>query len=149
VVASAAVLGDFEPRLLTNVAQLPVAVIGDAIGAATDAGLVERVSGAVAFRHALVREAVLEATPLPTQQALHERAAAALADTSDPGAETLERRAAPRACVDDRDRAAALLPDAAAMRLRERALLSGGASARRALPLARAPGTRAAASDAL
>src|SRR6185369_11079536 len=60
IVAAAAVLGDFDAALLAAVAGQPAARIGDAIVAATDAGLVESVGATTAFRHALVREAVLE-----------------------------------------------------------------------------------------
>jgi DNA-binding CsgD family transcriptional regulator/tetratricopeptide (TPR) repeat protein len=100
------------------------------------------------FRHAVIREAVLDATLPHVVTALHMRAASALADTTTPDATTLERRAHHLVHVGEHDEAAMLLASAAEIRVDEHALLNAEAIAQRAFDLARSPVTRAAASDA-
>src|SRR5262249_56742186 len=94
-VTAAAVPADFDPHLVAVVAREPAAVVGDAIAAAIETGLLETVAGAVTFRHALIRDAVLDAAVPHTLLVLHARAADALADADAPAdATNLERRAA-------------------------------------------------------
>jgi DNA-binding CsgD family transcriptional regulator/tetratricopeptide (TPR) repeat protein len=149
VVTAGAVLGGFDASVLAVVAQQSTASVGDVVAAATNAGLLETVGGAVDFRHALLREAVLEATQPHVLHTLHQRAAAALADIPVGNATTLERRAQHLEQIDEHDEAAELLAAAAAAQLAEHALLSAEVLARRALDLARVPAARAAASDTL
>jgi DNA-binding CsgD family transcriptional regulator/tetratricopeptide (TPR) repeat protein len=149
LVTAGAVLGDFEASLLALVAQQSVAAVGDAVAAATNAGVLETVGGSVDFRHALIREAVLEATLPHVLHALHRRAATALAERSMSEATTLERRAGHLEQIGEHGEAALLLTAAASRRLDEHALLSAEALARRALDLAIDPPERKAASDTL
>src|SRR4029079_15460282 len=114
IVAAAAVLGDFDAALLAAVAGQPAARIGDAIVAAPDAGLVESVGATTAFRHALVREAVLDGILPHARAALHGRAADALAAADDRDPTRLERRAGHLAHAGDTATAAELLVAAAA-----------------------------------
>jgi DNA-binding NarL/FixJ family response regulator len=149
VVTAGAVLGDFDSSLLAVVARQPVAAVGDAVTAATNTGLLETIGGAVDFRHALIREAVLEATLPHVLGELHRRASSALADLPPGDPATLERRAGHLAGIGEDNDAAALLTEAATARLDEHALLSAEALARRAFDLARAPTARVEASDML
>jgi DNA-binding NarL/FixJ family response regulator len=149
VVTAGAGLGDFESVLLAAVADQPAATVGEALTAATNIGLLETVGGVVDFRHALIREAVLEATLPHVLHTLHSRAAAALADPARTDAKTLERRARHLAAIGSNDDAARLLTDAASTRLGEHALLGAESLAHRALELATDPAARLAASDTL
>jgi DNA-binding CsgD family transcriptional regulator/tetratricopeptide (TPR) repeat protein len=149
VVTAGAVLGDFESDLLAAVAQQPHATVVDAVAAATNAGVLETVGGSVAFRHALIREAVLEGAFPYTRHAFHLRAATALAELRESDATTLERRARHLHEVGESEEAVALLTAAANVQLRRHALLSAETLAREALELASGPEARTAASDAL
>jgi DNA-binding NarL/FixJ family response regulator len=148
VVTAAAVLADFEPQVLSAVSGESGLLVSDAVAAAIEVGLLETVGGSVAFRHALIRDAVLDAAVPHALQVVHERAAAAL-DVEAADVTTLERRATHLEALDDGDRAAELLTAAASLRLREHALLGAEDLAARAFALARSPETRRAASDVL
>ncbi len=78
VIVAGAVLGDFEPALIVEVAEADDAVVSDALGSAVRAGLLEVSGGVITFRHAIIREAVLDATVPHVVDTLHRRAAAAL-----------------------------------------------------------------------
>jgi len=149
IVVAGAVLGTFEPTLLAAVAETPESDVGRATAAAIDAGLLETTAGTIDFRHAIVREIVLEGILPHTLVALHRGAAAALAANAVIDATTLEQCAGHLAAAAEIDGAASLLTDAARRRLSEHALLGAEALARRALDLAREPETRAAAADVL
>jgi DNA-binding CsgD family transcriptional regulator/tetratricopeptide (TPR) repeat protein len=149
VLTAGAVVGDFEATLLGAVVQRSAAVVGDAVAAGIDVGLLETISGAIDFRHDVIREAVLEGMLPHEVVAVHRRAATSLAERAADDATSLERRANHLAQIDERDEAAALLAAAAVRRLHEHALLSAEATARRALELCNSTATRAAASDAL
>ena len=127
----AAVAGD-----AWDVEQVLGAPTGEALAEALEAGfLIESGPGSVAFRHALVREAIYEAIPWTRRRALHASAARALEDRSASAAE----RAAHWLGAGDVDRARVALAEAAAAseyvyayrdaaNLYERALdLAGGA----------------------
>jgi predicted ATPase len=116
VVRAGAVLGDFDTGLLTAVAQQAVAAVGEAMTAATDAGLLETVGGKVDFRHALIREAVIDAMLRHDVQALHGRAGAALEGLPVRNAATLERRAYHLEQIEQQDEAAELFTSAAETR---------------------------------
>ena len=147
VLVAGAVLGDFAPALLESVAGVGVGAVDDALAAGVRVGLLETGAGAIGFRHAVIREAVLESTLPHVVTALHMRAAAALS-TLLADATTLERRAHHLIHVGEDDDAAALLATAADIRVDEHALLNAEALAQRAFDLARAPATRASAADA-
>jgi DNA-binding NarL/FixJ family response regulator len=147
IVTTAAVLGDFDAALLAAVTGQPVDAIGDAVTAGVDHGLLEAVGGVVAFRHAVIREAVLDALVPHVASAMHRRAADALAATTD--AARLEQRAFHLDAAGDRAAAAALLVTAASARLADHALLGAEATARRAYELAMSDPARVAASDVL
>ncbi len=149
VVIAGAVLGTFEAALLVAVARQDVGVVGDAVAGATNAGLLESVGGSVDFRHALIREAVIDGTLPHLLRAMHERAAAAIEVIPAGDATLLERRARHLEHMGSLDEAAGLLTTAAIEQLGTHALLNAEALGRHALDLATAPMTRAAASDAL
>ena len=132
---------DFEPQALATVAGEPAAVVSAAVAAGIEVGLLETVAGSVTFRHALIRDAVLDASVPHALQVLHERAAAALAAGS-ADATTLERRARHLEATGDVDTAAELLATAAALRLHDHALLGAEALASRAFGLAGSPKIR-------
>jgi ATP/maltotriose-dependent transcriptional regulator MalT len=149
VVTVGAVLGDFDVALLVAVTRRTVAAVGEAVAAGVDGGLLETVGGGVDFRHDVIREGVLEATLPHVLNAIHQRAAEALADASVKDPAMLERRAHHLEQIGEHDVAAALLTTAATTSLAEHALLGAEALARKAVELARAPQTRDEASDAL
>jgi DNA-binding CsgD family transcriptional regulator/tetratricopeptide (TPR) repeat protein len=147
VVVAAAVLGDLDPALLASVTDQPLDDVGDAIAAGIDAGLLETVTSGVTFRHAVIREAVVDVALPHVVAALHRRGADALAGAGSRDATLLERRAHHLLQIDEPDQAAELLVAAASQRLDQHALLGAEALATRALEVARSPSTRAAASD--
>ena len=116
VIVAGAVVGDFEPALMVEVAGADDGVVSDALSAAVRAGLLETSGGAIAFRHAIIREAVLDATVPHVVDTMHRRAAAAL-DQPSSGAGLdfirLERRAGHLRAVAANDEAAEALTAAA------------------------------------
>jgi DNA-binding NarL/FixJ family response regulator/tetratricopeptide (TPR) repeat protein len=146
VVYAGAVLGDFTADLLVDVSG--VIEVDAAIDAATRAALLDD-SGEIAFRHAIVREAVLDSIGGQARADLHRRAAAALARLGGDDAQTLERRASHHDALGDGDEVARLLTEAAACRLRSHALRGAEQLARAALARALDPVRRVAASDAI
>jgi DNA-binding CsgD family transcriptional regulator/tetratricopeptide (TPR) repeat protein len=149
VVVAGAVVGDFETGLLARVAQQRDVDIGDAIVAATNAGLLETTGRAVAFRHALIRDAALGVTLPHVRQTLNRRTADALADRGNGDATLLERRAHHLEQIGESDHAGQLLTMAAGCRIDEHALLSAEALALAALELTTDVDSREAAADAL
>ena len=149
VITGGAVLGEFDVELLAVVVAQPAADVGDAIAAAIDNGLLESVGGAVTFRHAIIRDAVLDGTLPHELRALHRHAADALAGVRPADATTLERRARHLGTIGEDDDASVLLTDAASARLDAHTLLSAESLARQAGEWAREPSTRAASSDVL
>ena len=149
VLAAGAVAGDFDPALMTAVTAAAADEVSAAVVAGINAGLLETTGGAVAFRHAVIREAVVETTVPHVINVLHSRIAAALADASETEPTVLERRARHLIAVGAHDDAAALLTAAALARLDEHALLGAERLARSALELARTSATGASAADAL
>jgi DNA-binding CsgD family transcriptional regulator/tetratricopeptide (TPR) repeat protein len=148
VLVAGAVLGDFKPSLLAGVGGTDTDVVHDALAGGVHVGLLETAAGAIGFRHAVIREAVLEATLPHVVTALHMRAASALSDQPATDATMLERRAHHLTHVGEHDEAAALLATAAEIRVDEHALLNAELLAQRAFDLARSPSARASASDA-
>ena len=148
-VIAGAVLGSFETALVEVVARQDARAVGDALTAATSAGLLESVGGFVDFRHALMREAALEVTLPHMLLELHRRAAAAIEELQPNDAVSLERRAYHLDRVGARDEAAALLANAAIGQLDAHALLGAEGLARRSLDRATETATRETASDAL
>jgi DNA-binding CsgD family transcriptional regulator/tetratricopeptide (TPR) repeat protein len=147
VLRAAAVLRDFSPDPLVAVSGVPN--IDDAIDAGVRVSLLDATTDPVTFRHAIVREAVVESMGAQTRLDLHRRAAAVLAhrDAADPQA--LERRALHHEALDEMDEAARLFTEAAHRQARQHALLGAERLARRALDRALDPVRRVAASDAL
>src|SRR5437764_6409813 len=92
VIVAGAVVGDFDPAMVRAVTEAADGLIAGALAAGVRAGLLESVSGAMVFRHAVIREAVLDAAVPHLVDTMHRRAAAALADKHD-DASDLERRA--------------------------------------------------------
>ena len=149
VLLAAAVVGDFDTALLGSVAQQSDAVVHDALAHAVDHGLVETIGGRLEFRHATMRDAVLDLALPHVVQALHARAAEALARHDDEHARNLERRATHLRAIGRDDDAAALLVTASGRSLHDHALLEGERLARAALALAERPELHADAGDAL
>ncbi len=148
VLVAGAVVGDFDPSLMTAVAAADDAIVTDALAAGVRAGVLETAGGVIAFRHAIIREAVLDATVPHLIDTMHRRAAVALA-TGPTDANLLERRARHLTAVNERDEAAGALASAAERRLDEYALLAAEQAARAAVELAHSPPTKAMAVDAL
>ena len=152
VVVAGAVVGDFEPALIVEVAEADDAVVSDALGSAVRAGLLETSGGVIAFRHAIIRDAVLDATVPHVVDTLHRRAAAALDRPSGGGtvdAVRLERRAGHLRAVAANDEAAEALTAAALAQVASLALLGAEQTAREAMSLARSSAAREGAADAL
>jgi DNA-binding CsgD family transcriptional regulator len=145
VVVASAVLGGAEPAsLLSSVADVDDETVSEALRHGIDAGLLTVRSGAVVFRHDIIRQAVLE-TALPHALAsMHARAAEALR-----GAHADVRRAGHLVGAGEPEAAALLLADAALAELGAHAPLSAERLARDALGLAITLSTRVAASDTL
>src|SRR5205085_419714 len=106
--------------------------VAAALGAGVRAGLLETTGGAIAFRHAIIREAVLDAAVPHLVDTLHRRAAAVLGGDTIVDADVLERRAGHLAAVGARDDAATALTAAADRWLNDHALLAAERAARRA-----------------
>ena len=152
VVVAGAVVGDFEPVLIVEVAEADDAVVSDALGSAVRAGLLETSGGVIAFRHTIIRDAVLDATVPHVVDTLHRRAAAALDRPSGGGtvdAVRLERRAGHLRAVAANDEAAEALTAAALAQVASLALLGAEQTAREAMSLARSSAAREGAADAL
>src|SRR5205823_15014895 len=111
VIAAGAVTEDFAPSLLRDLTGQDDAEITAALDAAMSAGLLEVSDGSVGFRHAILREAVLEVTVPHLVDTLHRRAATALAASGE--AEARARRARHLLAVGEHDVAAADLTAAA------------------------------------
>ena len=132
--------GDFEPALIVEVAEADDAVVSDTLGSAVRAGLLETSGGVIAFRHTIVRDAVLDATVPHVVDTLHRRAAAALDRPSGGGtvdAVRLERRAGHLRAVAANDEAAEALTAAALAQVASLALLGAEQTTREAMSLAR------------
>jgi DNA-binding CsgD family transcriptional regulator len=145
VLLALAVVGVPEPGgLVATVAATDQDVATEAFRRGVEAGLLVTSGGVIAFRHDIIREAVVDAAVPQLVATMHGRAAAAL------GAESmLSRRAAHLAAAGRSDEAAAVFAAAATAELNAHALLGAESLARQAAGLAQAAGTRAAAADAL
>jgi DNA-binding NarL/FixJ family response regulator len=148
VLLAAAVIGDFDARLLPLVAHADDATVNDALAAGVRVGLLESTNGELAFRHAIIREAVLAASVPHLIDTLHRRAAIAL-QSLPPTAVRLQRLAQHLRAISSDSEAARALAGAALMQLRDHALLAAEESARAAVALAPEPASRAEAADAL
>ena len=149
VLVAGAVAAEFDAGLLAALAEVPGQMVSDALAEGIHVGLLETTAGAIGFRHAIIRDAVL-ASPVPhVIDALHRKVATELAAAAPGDAHALERRAHHLAAVGEDDDAAGLLTAAAGARLRQHALLGAERLARRALDLSRTPGTQSASADAL
>jgi DNA-binding CsgD family transcriptional regulator/tetratricopeptide (TPR) repeat protein len=145
VLLALAVAGVPEPpALIPAVAAADDGTVTQALRSGVEAGLLATSAGVIGFRHAIIREAVVDAAIPQVVAAMHRRAVAALA-----GDPALARRAAHLAAAGDCDEAAALFAAAATGELAGHALLGAERLARRAGELSRTGGTRAAAADAL
>ncbi len=132
------------PGLVPAVAGAADDVVTEAFRHGVEAGLLVISGGVIAFRHDIIREAVIDAAVPQLVTTMHGRAAVALA--AEP---TLARRAAHLVAAGRSDEAAAVFAAAAAGELNAHALLGAESLARQAAGLARAARTRAAAADAL
>jgi tetratricopeptide (TPR) repeat protein len=148
VLTAGAIAGELDLALLASMTDRPSDAIERAITGAVDAGLLEADRGVIDFRHAVLREAVLELTLPHTRQVMHRRAHDALAERPD-DISTLERRAHHLEHAGADDEAARLLVLAARGSADDHALLAGERLARRALHLAQSPEARENASDEL
>jgi len=82
VVVAGAVVGTFEPSMMRAITEADDALIAAALSAGVRAGLLETTSGSLVFRHAIIREAVLD-TAVP--HLVEERARAGRAGGGVPG----------------------------------------------------------------
>jgi DNA-binding NarL/FixJ family response regulator len=147
-ITAGAAVGEFDVPLVAAVAEQPAEVVEESIAIAIDVGLVERSGGTLGFRHALIREAVVDAALPHVITALHRRAADALA-ARPAAANILERRARHLELAGDGDAAAAVFTEAAEAHVAEHALSTAEAAARRACALGTGPAVRARAADVL
>jgi DNA-binding NarL/FixJ family response regulator len=147
IVVAGAVIEDFHPVLMRELSGRADAQIEAAVSAGVAAGLLEIGDGAVAFRHAVLREAVLEVTVPQVLDGMHRRAAAALQKRD--GADARERCARHLLTAGEADLAAVEFTSAAEAWLADHAALAADRAARNARQAARSPGARAAAGDAL
>jgi DNA-binding CsgD family transcriptional regulator len=148
---AAAVLGEFDAALVAEIADADDSAVVRAFAAGIDAGVVDRTGGVLSFRHAIVREAVID-DALPHVVAMqHHRAAAALEQRFGARADAavLERRAAHLLHVGSRDSATTLLVAAVDDALAAHALLGAERLARGAVAAADSGAARVAADDAL
>jgi DNA-binding NarL/FixJ family response regulator/tetratricopeptide (TPR) repeat protein len=127
VLIAGSVVGLGDERLVAAASEQTVHEIRSTLRAAVEAGLVESISGVLAFRHAVVRDAVHDHAPPDDVRVFHQRAAAALASSSEEAA--LESRAIHLFAAGEEDAAAAALVDAAASAQRGHALLRAEALA--------------------
>lgn len=148
VLDAGAVVGDFAPAVMRAVSGAEDADIARAIAAGVRAGLLENVDGAVSFRHAIIREAVLDAAVPHLLDTMHRAAADALG-VADDDAERLDQRAHHLVAIGDHDGAAQALVAAADLWLGRHALLASERAARAARDAATSTELRAAASDAI
>lgn len=149
VIVASAIVASFDVEFLALVADDDVATVHDALSSGIDIGLLETTTGALGFRHAVIREAVVDSAAPYVVERAHRRAEAALAERSIGDAGLLERRASHLLALGADDDAARALAAAARVRLAEHMLLGGELLARTALERADKPVTRADASDAL
>ena len=149
VIVAGAVIGDFLPSAMRVVTGVSDDLIADTLAAGVRVGLLETRSGGLGFRHAIIQEAVLDAAVPHLVDTLHHRAAEAFANDAGLGAEGQQRRARHLAAIGADDEAAAALAKASDAWLGAYALLAAERAARQACDLARTPGTRETASDAL
>jgi DNA-binding CsgD family transcriptional regulator/tetratricopeptide (TPR) repeat protein len=149
VVVAGAVLGDFDPVVMRVVAEADDLLLANALTAGVRVGLLETIGGSTVFRHAIVREAVLDVTIPHLVDTMHRRAAAALSGADALGADALERRARHFGAVGAHDDAADALVAAADRWLHDHALLAAEHAARGACDIARTPSMRAVAADSL
>ncbi len=149
ILVAGAVVRDFDPDLMRAVTGADDDAIGAALAAGTRVGLIETIGGVAAFRHAIVREAVLEATVPHLVDTLHRRVANALRVEGDAEADALERRGVHLLAIGAQDDAAAAFATAADRLLRDHALFASEQAARTALDAARTASLRARAADAI
>src|SRR5204862_5386107 len=109
VVVAGAVVGDFEPLVMRALTDADDAQIAAGLSAGVRAGLIETTGGSIAFRHAIIRDAVLDATVPHLVDTMHRRAAAALSSEIVVDADALERRAHHLSAVAAHDQAATAL----------------------------------------
>jgi hypothetical protein len=143
------VLGDFAPGLLGAVTDADAPVVADALADGIGAGLLETTAGRSGSGTRSSGKPCSGATVPHLVDAIHRRAATALAADPAPDAQQLERRAHHLLAAGAEDQAASLLTAAADARLREHALLGAERLARAALDHAATAAAQCDASDAL
>lgn len=144
-----AVLSRFDPDLLVPLAGIPADSLATALRESAAAGITEGSPKGVDFRHALIREAVVE-TLLPIEREdLHRRAAGLIASIHPDDPAWFEERAYHLEATGDRDAAASLLVEAALASLEAHAPVSAENSLRRALALTGRTETSVRARDVL
>jgi predicted ATPase len=136
-VMAGAVLGRFDPALLAAVTGLGEAAVSSGLQRAVEEGLLE--AATVAFRHALLRDAVVENATRLERSDLHQRAAEVLDALHGEEPEWLEERAHHREAIGDGDGAAQLLIEAGRRSLARHAPASAEIVLGRAIALARSP----------
>ena len=151
VLVAGAVLGDFEPALIVEVAEADDAVVSDALAAVCAPGLLETSGGVIGFRHAIIREAVLDATvPHVVDTHAPSRRGGARRRSDDGLSTPTASNAARGICGRRSERRSRRVADRGAARpSRVARAARGGAAAREAMSLARSPRRARRAADAL
>lgn len=147
--AAAAVLRRFEPELLSAVAGLSWARVGQCLKDGVAVGLLEATPAAVTFRHSLLSDALVEIQLPPERIELHRRAAEALARQHGDDPDWFRERAHHLEAIGEDDAASELLTADGRRSLSAQAPASAEAVLVRAGALARRPDTKIRAGDAL
>ncbi len=147
---AAAVLGHFDLHLLSALTGLDASDVTAALLRAVEDGFLEQTGpAAVGFRHALIRDAVMENVPPHDRRDLHRRAAETLAALHGEDPERLEEQAHHWESADEGDRAGELLVRAARRNLARHAPASAEMILQRSIRLARSSTTADEARDVL
>jgi DNA-binding CsgD family transcriptional regulator/tetratricopeptide (TPR) repeat protein len=144
-VVAAAVVGRLDDvALVAAVANIDPGTIEESLRAGVNIGLLVTRGGVLAFRHDILRDAVIDAALPSVVAAMHRRAAEAVS-----GADAHERRAAHLRAAGDDEAAALAYVEAACHERDTHALLSAEQLARQASMLATSAATKTDAADAL
>jgi DNA-binding NarL/FixJ family response regulator len=149
VLTAGAILGGFEPDVVGDVAGVERDALAGALREGAEVGLLEERTGEMAFRHALVREALVASLTPPEREHLHRSSAEALANIHGDDPAFLEQRAHHLDLIGDREGASRLLIEAGRRSLDVQTPASAEATLRRALALAAESETVARARDEL
>ena len=149
VISAAAVLGAFDPALVAQVADVSSDLVSAGLRQALGAGLLEITEDAPHFRHALIREAILDYLLPAERDELHRQSAEAMAAVFGDDPTWLNARALHLRAIGDHDGAARLLVRVARRNLLAQGPISAEAALREALTIAKSQEVVREAQDAM